>query len=56
MKAIDEGRSAEANRGMAKVGFILGIVGTILSFLGLLFYVLVFLLAIFAGSQSPSTF
>lgn len=46
MKAVDEGRTAESNRGLAKAGFIMGIIGAVLSCLGvivqILFYVLGF--------------
>ncbi|MDX1386064.1 MAG: DUF4190 domain-containing protein [bacterium] len=56
LKAIDEGRSSESNRNMAKIGFILGIVGTILSALGTIAYIGIIVLAIVTGSQSPSSF
>jgi hypothetical protein len=36
IKAIDAGRLSETNRGMAQVGKILGIIGSILLILGLL--------------------
>jgi hypothetical protein len=36
LKAIDAGRLSETNRGMAQVGKILGIIGSILLVLGLL--------------------
>ena len=36
IKAIDAGRLSESNRGMAQVGKILGIIGSILLVLGLL--------------------
>lgn len=56
LKAIDEGRSPESNRTLAKVGFILGIVGTVLSLLGTLAYVGIIIFAIISGNPSPSTF
>jgi hypothetical protein len=57
LKDIDEGRSTEANRTIAKVGYILGIVGTALSCIGVLVYAAIFGVAIMSGSmQSPSTF
>ena len=40
LKGIDAGRIAESNRGMAQVAKILGIIGTILLGLGLLWVVL----------------
>ena len=56
LKAIDEGRSPESNRTLAKVGFILGIVGTILSALATLAYVGIIIFAIIAGNTTPSSF
>lgn len=56
LKAIDEGRSSENNRNMAKIGFILGIVGTILSILGTLAYIGIIVLAVVTGKHSPSSF
>lgn len=38
MKAADEGRSNAASRSLAKVGFILGIIGTALNLLGIVTY------------------
>lgn len=55
LKAIDEGRSSEDNRTLAKVGFILGIVGTILSILATLVYSGIIVLAIITGQQSSPT-
>lgn len=56
LKAIDEGRSPETNRSLAKVGFILGIIGTILSCLGALAYGAIIAIAIITGTPSPSSF
>jgi small-conductance mechanosensitive channel len=58
LKAIDEGRSSEQNRSLAKIGFILGIVGTILSILATLAYIGIIVLAIITGHQTsgPDTF
>jgi hypothetical protein len=39
IKAIDAGRLSEANRGMANAGKILGIIGSILLVIGLLWIV-----------------
>ncbi|MCE9625686.1 MAG: DUF4190 domain-containing protein [Deltaproteobacteria bacterium] len=56
-KAIDEGRSPESNRTIAKLGWILGLVGTILSVLGALIYVGIIAMAIMqSGAMKPSTF
>lgn len=57
LRAIDEGRSPESNRNLTKVGYILGIIGTILGFLGLIVYAVIIILAVVAGKASgPSTF
>lgn len=56
LKAIDEGRSPESNRTLTKVGFILGIVGTILSALATLAYIGIIVFAIIAGNTTPSSF
>lgn len=56
LKAIDEGRSAEENRGLTKAGFILGLVGTILSCLGILAYLAIIALAVIAQKSGPATF
>lgn len=57
LKAIDEGRSSLENRTLAKIGFILGIVGTILSILGTLAYIGIIVLAIITGNRAgPDTF
>lgn len=57
LKDIDEGRSPESNRTLAKVGYILGIVGSALSCLGALVYVGIIAMAIMSGaSHTPSTF
>jgi hypothetical protein len=56
IKDIDKGRSAESNRTLAKLGFILGIVGTVLSILGLLAYAAIILFAVMSGKSTPSTF
>jgi small-conductance mechanosensitive channel len=52
LKAIDEGRSPEQNRNLAKIGYILGIVGTILSILATLAYIGIIVLAIITGNQT----
>lgn len=49
LKGIDEGRLHESNRTMAKIGMILGIVGTILSCLGTLLYILLMVFGLSAG-------
>lgn len=56
LKAIDQGLSPEGNRTLAKVGFILGIVGTILSLLGTLAYIGIIVVAIMSGGVTNSTF
>jgi uncharacterized protein DUF4190 len=57
LKDIDEGRSIEANRTLAKLGFILGLIGTILSCLGALAYIAIIAIAIISGNRNvPSTF
>lgn len=56
MKAINEGRSSESNRALAKIGLILGIIGTILSILGALAYGAIIVLAIISGKSTPSSF
>ena len=42
LEAIDSGRRSPENRGTAKVARVLGIIGMVLFFLGLLFTILVF--------------
>lgn len=49
LKAIDQGKIPPSNRTMAKVGMILGIIGTALSLLGILVYVVLIALGISAG-------
>ena len=49
MKAVDEGRIAPSNRTLAKIGMILGIVGTILSLGGLVIYAALIAMGISAG-------
>lgn len=49
MRKIDEGKVPASNRTMAKVGMILGIIGTVLSLLGTLVYVVLIALGISAG-------
>ena len=57
VKAIDEGRSDPANRNLAQIGWILGLVGTILSAIGALVYIGIFAFAIMQGkAMNPSTF
>ncbi len=57
MKAINEGKSPESNRNLAKIGYILGIVGTALTCLGAIAYVALIALGIWSGEfKGPSTF
>ena len=42
MRNIDQGLSPESNRNLAKIGYILGIVGTAITCLGGLLWILVF--------------
>lgn len=49
LKQIERGKVPESNRTMAKVGMILGIVGSILSCLGTLVYVALFAFGISTG-------
>lgn len=56
LKSIDEGLSPETNRTLAKVSLILGIIGTVLSALGILIYAAIFIIAIVSGTQAPATF
>lgn len=49
LKQIQEGKIPESNRTMAKVGMILGIVGSVLSCLGTLVYVVLIALGISTG-------
>ncbi|KAB2842341.1 DUF4190 domain-containing protein, partial [bacterium] len=57
VKAIDEGRGDPANRNLAQIGWILGLVGTILSAIGALVYIAIFAFAIMQGkAMNPSTF
>jgi hypothetical protein len=56
LKAIDEGRSPETNRNLTKIGFILGIVGTALSCLGILAYGAIIAFAVMTSQNTPSSF
>lgn len=49
IKNIDEGRSAENNRTLAKIGMILGLVGAIFSCLGTLVYMAIIALGVTSG-------
>lgn len=49
IKAIKEGRSPKAGESIAQVGFILGIVGTALSCLGILLYAFLLIFGISAA-------
>jgi len=53
LKAIDQGLSAESNRNMAKIGYILGILGTVIPCLFGIFLALFFLvIALVAGTAA----
>ncbi|MFO1464606.1 MAG: DUF4190 domain-containing protein [bacterium] len=57
VKAIDEGRGDPGNRNLAQIGWILGLVGTILSAIGALVYIAIIAMAIMQGkAMHPSTF
>lgn len=57
LKAIDQGQSPESNRTLAKVGFILGLVGTILTCLVSLVYIGIIVFAVTtSGSMPQNTF
>ncbi len=57
VKAIDEGRADPTNRNLAQIGWILGLVGTILSAIGALVYIGIIAMAIMQGkAMHPSTF
>jgi hypothetical protein len=49
LKAIEQGKIPATNRTMAKAGMILGIIGTILSLLGTLVYIILIAMGISAG-------
>ncbi|EKD42117.1 MAG: hypothetical protein ACD_73C00321G0003 [uncultured bacterium] len=49
IKNIDEGKSTENNRMLAKIGMILGLVGTILSCLGTLAYLAIIAIGVTGG-------
>jgi hypothetical protein len=55
LKAIDQGRAPESNRNLAKLGFILGLVGTILSLAAFTVYFIIFGFALMQGT-GPKTF
>lgn len=50
MTSIREGRSPKEGNTVAQIGFILGIVGTALTCLGLLFYAMILILGISLGA------
>lgn len=58
LKAIREGRSAPSNQGLAKAGFITGIIGTALTCLIAIGYLIFIMVAVNqqGGFKSPSTF
>lgn len=58
LKAIREGRSAASNRGLAKAGFVTGIIGTGLSCLIAIAYVIFILVAVNqqGGLKNTGTF
>ncbi|MBI2346252.1 MAG: DUF4190 domain-containing protein [Deltaproteobacteria bacterium] len=49
MTAIREGRSPIAGEAVAKIGYVLGIIGTVLTCLALMAYAILFVLGIGAG-------
>jgi hypothetical protein len=49
LKAIEEGRNSESNRALAKIGMILGIIGTVIMVLFGLGYILLIILGISTG-------
>lgn len=49
IKAVDEGRISSSNRNVAKIGMILGIIGSALSLLGILVYGALIAMGISAG-------
>lgn len=49
MKGVDQGRVPEASRNLAKIGMILGIIGTGLSILGTLAYLAILALGLSTG-------
>ncbi|MDO8520233.1 MAG: DUF4190 domain-containing protein [Deltaproteobacteria bacterium] len=49
MKAADQGKIAASNRTLAKVGMVLGIIGTALSLGGLILYAVLIAMGISAG-------
>lgn len=51
VKAVDAGLSAQENRGMALAGMILGIIGTVLLVLGLIWIFLFGGMAVISGMQ-----
>ena len=54
MKLFDQGQLSESNKTLAKIGMILGIVGTALSLLGTIVYILIFALGITASLMQGS--
>ena len=56
VKAMDQGRRNPANRGTGTAGKVLGIVGTILGSLLLVFFVGLPILVLIAGSEVSDTF
>ncbi len=55
LKAIDQGRAPESNRNLAKLGFIFGLIGTILSLIAITVYAVIFGFALIQGT-GPRTF
>ena len=58
LKAIREGRSATSNQGLAKWGFVLGIIGTVISCLVGIAYIVLIAIGVKqeGGLSGPSTF
>lgn len=56
MNEIDASGGMLGGRGQAQAGFIMGIIGTALWVLGVLFYVLVVALGVFAASKGQPTY
>lgn len=54
MREIDASGGWQGGRGQAQAGFIMGIIGTVLWVLGILFYVVVIAFGVFAASTSPT--
>lgn len=56
LNEIDASGGMLGGRGQAQAGFIMGIIGTALWVLGVLFYVLVVALGVFAASKGQPTY